>query len=105
VQASGIPNLGSEQPREARAPLPVSELPVAWGTQRKTFSLVVETVPPGALVQVVGMPEVKRAPTTFTGFAAGTLQLLVRAPGYWDRRVAVDITSDARTRVELEPIR
>jgi hypothetical protein len=79
------------------------QLPIAWGTQKKSLVLVVETSPENAYVQVVGMNEVKRAPATFTGFAAGTVQLIVRAPGYQDKRVAVDLVQDARTRVTLEP--
>ena len=91
---------------EARpqAPLPVSELPAAWGAPKKTLVLLVETVPAQAFVQVVGMPEVKRAPATFTGFSPGTIQLQVRAPGFKDKKVEVDLQHDARTRVTLEPL-
>jgi len=76
---------------------------VAWGTQKKTLVLVVETIPPEAYVQVVGLQEVKRAPATFTGFAPGTVQLLVRAPNYKEKRVEVELNHDARTRVTLDP--
>lgn len=72
---------------------------------RATLILVVETVPPNAYVQVVGLPETKRAPATFTGFSPGTIQLLVRAPGHLDKKVEVDLKHDARTKVVLDPIR
>jgi len=91
-----------KDPPKEQVPIGVSQLPVAWGTQKKSLVLVVETVPDNAYVQVVGMNEVKRAPATFTGFAAGTLQLVVRAPGYRERKVEVNLTQDARTRVVLE---
>ena len=90
-----------EAPKE-QLPLPVSQLPVAWGTQKKSLVLVVETVPDNAYVQVVGMNEVRRAPATFTGFSAGNIQLVVRAPGYKEKKVEVYLKEDARTRVVLE---
>jgi hypothetical protein len=91
-------------PPAAQKPLPVSELPVGWGTQKKTLVLLVETVPADAYVQVVGMEEVKRAPATFTGFAPGIVRLRVRAPNHKEKHVEVDLKHDARTRVTLEKL-
>lgn len=87
-----------------QAPLPVSQLPTRWGTQKKSCTLLVETTPPGATVQVVGMPMAKPSPAVFTGFSPGTITLRVSAPGFKDKKVAVDISADARTRVTLEPV-
>ena len=86
------------------APLPVSELPVGWGTQKKSVTLRVDTNPPNATVQVVGMGEVRQAPTIFTGFSAGTVRLKVRANGYREKEVAVDLLGDSRTLVTLDPM-
>ncbi|MGC4121680.1 MAG: PEGA domain-containing protein [Myxococcales bacterium] len=71
---------------------------------KKSLMLLVETVPDNAFVQVVGLDENKRSPATFTGFAPGTLQLLVRAPGFKDKKVEVNLQHDARTRVKLDPL-
>ncbi|MGI5864849.1 MAG: PEGA domain-containing protein [Myxococcales bacterium] len=99
----------SAQPQAATpplppAPLPVSQLPTRWGTQKKSCTLLVETTPPGAMVQVIGMPMAKPGPAVFTGFSPGTIKLQVNAPGYKDKMVAVDISGDARTRVVLDPL-
>lgn len=91
-------------PPAVQKPVPVSELPVGWGTQKKTLVLLVETVPAEAYVQVVGMEEVKRAPATFTGFAPGIVRLRVRAPNHKEKHVEVDLKHDARTRVTLEKL-
>ncbi|MBI5549676.1 MAG: PEGA domain-containing protein [Deltaproteobacteria bacterium] len=98
------PPVAPKSEPKAQLPLPVSELPVAWGTQKKSLVLVVETVPPEAYVQVVGLQEAKRAPATFTGFAPGKIQLIVRAHGHHEKRVEVDLAFDARTRVVLDPL-
>jgi len=71
----------------------------------KTLVLVVETVPADAFVQVIGQTEVKRSPATFSGFSAGTVLLVVRANGYQDKRVEIDLKQDSRTRVVLDPAR
>lgn len=86
------------------APLPVSQLPTRWGTQKKSCTLLVETTPPGAMVQVVGMPMAKPGPAVFTGFSPGTIKLQVSAPGYKHKMIAVEISGDARTRVVLDPL-
>lgn len=89
------PALPTPPPAPAPAPAPA--------LARSTLMLVVETVPAHATVQVIGLPDVRRAPATFTGFAPGVVRLLVRAPGYQDKRVEVDLAHDARTRVSLVP--
>jgi hypothetical protein len=85
------------------APLPVSQLPVAWGTQKKSLTLRVDTVPAGAMVQVVGLPQERPSPAVFTGFSPGTVTLRVHAPGFQEKKVAVDLATDSRTLVTLEP--
>lgn len=89
-------------------PLPppptVENRPVGDPPARKSLILLVETVPDHAFVQIVGMDDNRRAPATFTGFSPGTIQLLVRAPGYKDKKVEVDLQHDARTRVKLDPL-
>ena len=66
--------------------------------------LVVEAAPAEALVQIVGQPDAKRVPATFTGLSPGVLRLVVSAPGYQDRRVEIDLKQDSRTRVVLDPV-
>jgi len=91
-------------PSRPNTPLPVSQLPVAWGTQPKSSTLRVDTSPSGASVEVVGMPGTKPSPALFTGFARGTVRLRVSAPGYQEQTVAVDISGDVRTHVTLEKL-
>lgn len=94
----------SSPPPSAPPPPMVVARPVGETPVKRSLVLLVETVPEHAFVQVVGMDENKRAPATFSGFAPGTLQLLVRAPGYKDKKVEVDLQHDARTRVKLDPL-
>ncbi len=84
-------------------PLPVSELPVAWGTQKKSLVLYVTASPANAMVQVIGLPDIKPAPAAFPGFAPGTVTVRVFAPGYKEQTVEVELKGDARTHVTLEP--
>ncbi len=84
------------------APLPVSENAVKLGVAKKTIALTVETTPPGASVQIVGMPTVKPSPAIFTGFSQGVVRVQATAPGYREKTVPVELIGDTRTLISLE---
>ncbi|MFN7135065.1 MAG: PEGA domain-containing protein [Myxococcales bacterium] len=86
-------------------PMPVSELPVAWGTQKKSLVLTVTTTPADAMVQVVGLPDIKRSPAIFPGFAPGTVRVRVFAAGHQEQTVPIELQGDVRTHVTLQPLR
>lgn len=90
-------------PTPPRPPVAVSEQPGQWAGRRKTLVLTVTTTPPNAMVQVIGLPEVKKAPAVFPGFAAGTVKVRVFAPGYREQVLSIALEGDVRTHVTLEP--
>ena len=75
--------------------------------KKTTSSLVVTMAEPSEATVLVGGRERGRSGTSLAGIAPGATEVLIRAPGYRDRREQVAFVADEEARVErvvLEPL-